>query len=271
MKTILVPTDLSATSTEAIQFANKIATDGSGSITLFHSFDLPAVSGLGKSFEQNYVKQMKDNVHASMEKLAGKWITKGVKTNLLTTFGGFIPSLKKAAADTGADVIVMGTKGASGLREYTVGSNAEKVVRTSDIPVICVRKSTDSIKNIVFPTSPDFSQEKITMRVKALQEFFGAKVHVLFVNTPASFKRDVETRPALEKFAKRFMFKNFTLNTYSDTTEAEGIINFSNSINAGLVAMRTHGRTGLAHIATDSIAEDVLNHIKCPIWTLKIK
>jgi nucleotide-binding universal stress UspA family protein len=67
------------------------------------------------------------------------------------------------------------------------------------------------------------------------------------------------------------MFKNYTLNTYSDISEVEGIINFAKSVSADLVAMRTHGRTGLAHIATDSIAEDVLNHIKCPIWTYKIK
>jgi len=272
MKKILVPTDLSAASGEAIQFANQIAIEGRGEITLFHSIELPALySTLGRGFEQNYAKQLKENVNSSMDKLAKKWISKDVKTTFLITFGSFIPSLKKATESTSPDVIVMGTKGASGLKEYTVGSNAEKVVRSLDVPVICVRKSIESIKSIVFPTSPDGSQENITMRVKALQEFFEAKIHILFVNTPASFKRDVEIRPALEKFAKRFMFKNFTLNTYSDTSEAEGIINFSKSINADMVAMRTHGRTGLAHIATDSIAEDVINHINCPTWTLKIK
>lgn len=273
MKKILVPTDFSAPSAEAIQFANEIALKGNGSIILFHSLELPTLynNAMARSFEQNYMKELKANVNDSMTKLAGKWISKEVKTNFRTDFGGFNQALKRAASESGADVIVMGTKGASGLKEYAVGSNAEKVVRTSEVPVISVRKSVASIKNIVFPTSPDVSQENITMRVKSLQEFFNAKIHILFVNTPAYFKKDGETRPALEKFAKRFMFKNFTLNTYSDTSEVEGIINFSSYIKADMVAMRTHGRTGFAHIATNSIAEDVLNHIKCPIWTLRIK
>jgi len=109
------------------------------------------------------------------------------------------------------------------------------------------------------------------MKVKELQNFFKATIHVLFVNTPAVFTTDAKTKPALVRFAKRFMLKNFTLNVYNDIDEEQGIINFSREINADLVAMRTHGRRGLAHIATGSIAEDVVNHIGCPIWTFKIK
>lgn len=77
--------------------------------------------------------------------------------------------------------------------------------------------------------------------------------------------------PELEKFAKRFMLKNYTLNIFGDFAEEDGIINFSKNVKADMVVMRTHGRKGLAHLGAGSIAEDVVNHIECPIWTFKIK
>jgi hypothetical protein len=109
------------------------------------------------------------------------------------------------------------------------------------------------------------------MEVKTLQNFFDAKLHLVFINTPAFFRRDTDTVPQLEKFAKRFMLKNYTLNVFNDMTEEDGIINFSKMQQADMVAMRTHGRKGLAHLGFGSIAEDVVNHIDCPIWTMKVK
>jgi len=109
------------------------------------------------------------------------------------------------------------------------------------------------------------------MKVKALQNFFEAKLHVLYVNTPASFKGDAETYEKLRALAKRFMLKDYTLNICNELTEAAGIIHFVNDVKADMVVMRTHGRSGITHLASGSIAEDVVNHIQCPIWTFKIK
>ena len=109
------------------------------------------------------------------------------------------------------------------------------------------------------------------MKVKDLQDLFDARLHVLYVNTPAMFKKDSETKANLQAFAKRFMLKNFTLNIYNDTSEEEGIANFAKDVKADMIALRTHGRKGIARLASGSIAEDVVNHINCPIWTCRIK
>jgi nucleotide-binding universal stress UspA family protein len=58
-----------------------------------------------------------------------------------------------------------------------------------------------------------------------------------------------------------------TLNVYNDRSEEEGILNFAATINADLIAMATHGRTGLSHALIGSIAEDVVNHSKRPVLT----
>ncbi len=105
------------------------------------------------------------------------------------------------------------------------------------------------------------------MKVKQLQALFKAHLHIVYINTPAIFRRDSETRKDLNAFTKRFMLSNFTLNVYNDLDQEMGIINFANEIGADMVAMSTHGRKGLNHLVTSSIAEDVVNHINYPIWT----
>jgi hypothetical protein len=75
----------------------------------------------------------------------------------------------------------------------------------------------------------------------------------------------------MERFAKKLCLKNYTLNVFNDLSEEEGIIHFANSINADLIALATHGRTGFAHVIAGSIAEDVANHSRKPVLTYVTK
>jgi nucleotide-binding universal stress UspA family protein len=75
----------------------------------------------------------------------------------------------------------------------------------------------------------------------------------------------------MEDFAKKLKLKNYTLNIFNDLSEEEGIIYFADSIDADLIAMATHGRTGFAHVLAGSIAEDVVSHAKRPVLTFVTK
>lgn len=75
----------------------------------------------------------------------------------------------------------------------------------------------------------------------------------------------------MQDFAKKLQLKNYTINIFNDLSEEEGIVYFADSINADLIAMATHGRTGFAHVMAGSIAEDVVSHSKRPVLTFVIK
>jgi len=64
--------------------------------------------------------------------------------------------------------------------------------------------------------------------------------------------------------------ENYTLNIYNDINVEKGILNFANSMNAGLIGISTHGRKGLSHFINGSLGEDVVNHAKRPVITFKI-
>ena len=276
MKKILVPCDFSDPAVQAFKMAVEIANQSNGEVFLLNVVELPvmheSVLMPTLSFEEAFIKDMKVHAEKNFAKMIDKWAKEGPKISSFVEFGGTTPTIRDFVKEKKVDLIVMGTHGASGVKEFFIGSNTEKIVRTAGVPVIAIKKQVklSSIKNIVYPTTGDMDHEEIVSEVKALQYFFKATLHVLYVNTPSSFKRDMEIKPQLKAFAKRFMLKDFTLNVWNDFSEEEGLKNFVYETKGDLVAMATHGRRGLNHLMSGSIAEDAVNHINCPIWTYKI-
>jgi hypothetical protein len=68
-------------------------------------------------------------------------------------------------------------------------------------------------------------------------------------------------------FVKRYRFRNYTIHVFNDLNEREGIINFTETVRADLIVMGTHGRKGLINLLSGSITENVVNHVRWPIWT----
>jgi nucleotide-binding universal stress UspA family protein len=276
MKKILVPCDFSDPAVQAFKMAVEIANQSNGEVVLLNVVELPvmheSVLMPTLSFEEAFIKDMKAHAEKNFTKMKDKWAQEGPKVSSFVEFGGTTPTIRDFVKDKKIDLIVMGTHGASGVKEFFIGSNTEKIVRTSGVPVIAIKKQVklSSIKNIVYPTTGDVNHEEIVTQVKALQNFFKATLHVLYVNTPSAFRRDMEIKPQLKAFAKRFMLKDYTLNVWNDYSEEEGLKNFVFENKADMVAMGTHGRRGLNHLMSGSIAEDAVNHINCPIWTYKI-
>jgi len=274
MKKIIVPCDFSETAVQAFRFAIDIASQSGGEVKLLNVIELSVMYDTtlmpALSFEEAYLKEAKEAAEKNLEKLKTKWAN-DVRVSWEINYGTTAATINEFAVAQKADLIVMGTKGVSGFKELMVGSNTEKIVRSSNIPVIAIKKNVKKpIQHIVFPNALTEEQEELAKRVKALQDFFNATLHIVFVNTPAQFLSDHETKRRLQAFVKRYMFKNYTINIYNDRDQESGLINFTNDIKGDLVAMGTHGRKGLAHVLSGSIAEDVVNHIACPIWTFKI-
>ena len=74
----------------------------------------------------------------------------------------------------------------------------------------------------------------------------------------------------MDDFARVMNLENFSLNVYNDEKIENGIHNFSHEINADLIAMETHGRSGIKHLIWGSITEGVANHADMPVLSVKI-
>ncbi|AYB34652.1 universal stress protein [Chryseolinea soli] len=277
MKKILVPCDFSKPAINAFRFALDMALQSGGSVHFMNVIELPILHDTVimpvLNFEQELLDDLKENAEKSFAKILEKHKPGEVAVKTVVEFGSVHAKIQDYIVDQGIDLVVMGSHGASGAREFFIGSNAERIVRSSAAPVLVLKDYYKGpIKNIVFPNTLDTeNQEDLTMKVKALQNFFGAHLHIVWINTPLNFTSDDITLKRLEAFAKRFMLKNYTLNIVNDTNTEQGILQFANRVGGDLIAMATHGRRGVSHLIYGSLAEDVVNHTKVLVWTYALK
>jgi nucleotide-binding universal stress UspA family protein len=277
MKKILVPCDFSKAAINAYRFALSVAQQSKGVIHLLHIIELPVLHDTVimpvLNFEQQLFNDLKQQADTRFSKIIDKYKTEGVKVITKVQFGGVSRLIQDYIEKESIDLVLMGSHGATGAREFFIGSNAEKMVRNSPVPVLVLKDYYKGpVKNIVFPNTLDTeNQEDLVMKVKALQSFFKARLHIVWINTPLNFTSDTITNERLQAFAKRFMLKDYTISIFNQTDEERGIVQFSNSIKGDLIAMGTHGRRGISHLVNGSLAEDVVNHYKGLVWTYALQ
>lgn len=197
----------------------------------------------------------------------------GLQIETKVKVGSPYESISQAISDDKADLLIMGTKGASGLEEIFIGSNTEKVVRHAKCPVITVKNkiSLEAIRSIIFATDLGENQHRLISKLKEIQKILNAELHLLKVNTPSHFYTNRQLEEEFDKFIEVHELENFTTNVYNEATEEDGILYFAEEVGACMIAIGTHGRTGLLHLLSGSIAEDLVNHADIPVWTLSMK
>ncbi len=281
MKTILVPTDFSVQAQNAVQVAAHIAAKSGGSIHLLHVMDVSmggSFSTMGEvhdySMDNLFVVRLmelnKKRLHQIADQLSTAGIT-GVTYDIQV--GNIVGTIIDQVEAHVYDLVVMGTKGASGLDGLLVGSNTEKIVRFSPVPVLSVKEVTDSFKlqKIVFASNFEADQLPAVSKIKRFQELFGAFVHLVYINVPNQFANSRVIRQRMDDFVQRYQLQDYDFTIYNDDSEEKGIIHFAEEADADLIAVATHGRTGLAHLLSGSIAEGIVNHGTRPVLTVNLK
>ncbi len=276
MKRILVPCDFSPTAKEAYTFALNLAGLTDAEVMVVKAIDFPFMYETAYAevtyFDPGFLLDLQRDAEQNFVELK-KGHKRQDKITLHVSQGSVTQVIQNAIKNLRADVVVMGTNGSSGFKEYMIGSNTEKIVRFSPVPVIAIRQAvlTASIQNIVVPTTLERNQHELMNKIKELQLLFNAKLHILVVNTPIRMARTEDRQAALADFAKHYDLSNYTVNIRDDYNEEDAILSFTKEIGGDLIAMGTHARKGLAHLFMGSISEDVVNHGSCPIWTMAKK
>jgi len=277
MKIILVPTDFSEQSKNALHLASQLAKKLSAEVRLLHVIEQPsgtyftAVSeGLNDQLDNAFLLSLMEKLKMQMEATVQEH--PDIKMDYRIKIGHFYRSLVSYMQGNKIDLIVMGTKGISGLDEILVGSNAEKVVRHVKVPILAIKDRVDleDIKDIVFGSSLTNRTEKVASELKTIQKMFNAHLHLVDVNTPNNFFRQAEAEASLQDFIDTYEIKDCDFATYSDVTEEEGILRYAEKIDAHLIAMATHGRTGMMHLLSGSLTEDVINHASRPVLSFQL-
>lgn len=282
MKKILVPTDFSKPAAIATDVAADIAKRSGAELTLLHvieeatseSFNVMGQVSVDSGWEERlFNMRLIEKAKKQMAKLAEDSKFEGIRLKTELRVGTPYHGMNSIITDKKVDLVVMGTSGRTDLAQMIIGSNTEKVVRTAICPVLTVQNKPVSreFKDIVYATSMEKDEEVFSRIVRTTQKMYDSTIHLVRINTPSNFQRDALVKKYMQDFAKRLQLKNYTINVFNDVSEEEGIIYFADSVNADLIAMSTHGRTGFAHVLAGSIAEDVVGHSRRPVLTFVTK
>ncbi|MEC4003240.1 universal stress protein [Flavobacterium sp. SUN052] len=274
MKKILIPTDFSETAEYALKVAAQIAKKNNGEIILLHMLELPHQGGdaVNSGTDIPEIMFFKNAAISKLEDLMDEEYLDGLKVSEIVQFEMAFDGILKISQLNNVDLIVMGSHGASGYKEMFIGSNAEKVVRHSEVPVLIIKKEAETFEVNNFVFASDFSDEVKKPFAKAVEfaNKFDATLHLVTVNTPNNFKSTSDAVETMHKFLSGFDVKKVETHIYNETNIEKGILNFANSVNADLIGMSTHGRKGLSHFFNGSISEDLVNHATKPVVTFKI-
>ncbi|MDO5974229.1 universal stress protein [Flavivirga jejuensis] len=276
MKKIIVPVDFSEHSEYALNTAAKLAKENDAELIALHMLEMSEVMLTTSGEQPQKIIYFLKLAEQRFEDFLKKDYLKGIKVTPIVKHFKVFSEVNEIAKKYDADLIVMGSHGASGAKEFFIGSNTERVVRNAEIPVLVVKNNVSQVNFEVVAYACDFSEESIKAYLKAVKIFdkMDSKLYLVYVNLPNDkFKNSLE----IERLAVNFFTKadgnldrmNDVYYT-SDYTVEDGILNSSIKIGADLIAIPTHGRKGMAHFFQGSVGEDVANHSTLPVITFKI-
>jgi nucleotide-binding universal stress UspA family protein len=279
MKKILVPTDFSENAYQALTVALQIAKKIDAEIVLLHvNEQISAVMPVSeyyytydRALEERYLNMVHENLERMLNDVATKAGAQNVRTAVMG--GPFTSIINEVVQTEGIDLIVMGTKGASGLKEFFVGSNTEKIVRTAKCPVLTIPgDKAPEFNTVIVPTTLEADQKKLFEGLREWEALFGGKFYLLYINNPGAYRGDADIEAREKALLASTGLKNvdiyktetFTLN------EEQVIFDFAKERNADLIVMGTHQRRGLAHILLGSLTEDTINHAAIPVLAIPL-
>jgi nucleotide-binding universal stress UspA family protein len=264
IRTIVVPYDFSEPAQDALKVAAKIARSCEAIIYVVHLYEQVETT-------QESIRRREEIDH-QLDQLAWLPWLEGLRLRKFMLRQLSLTDLFKNERLRRVDLIVMGSHGVQGFRRGLVGSNTQRIVRLAPMPVLVIKHHSDDfdVKDVVFASN--FSREDVEKfdSFRPFFDLFDPRIHLVKINTPGRFERSQDTNKAIDLFLQRHELKKFTATIYNDLSIEEGILNFTRDIDADLIAMATHGRTGFFHVVNGSLTEDVVNHTSHPVLSIKL-
>ena len=273
MVNILVPTDLSEVSKIAVQYALKIVNKLGGTLTLLHVVTIiqPTRATMRlqlKSLEKELLETSREDLEAFVKSISKQIKTEGSIKVKVAKGTSFNDAVKREAKKLRTGLIVMGTKGASGLRKYVLGSNTASVIEVSHVPVLAVPELGEfkSFKNVVYATDLKHVQKELKTMIPYLEKF-NSTVHLLHV-TP-SLKEVSALEKKIDDVVKKAGITNVVCKVIVNKNIAEAIDYYVAESNADLLAMFTHDVSFYEKLFNRSMTRKMAFHSKIPLLAFR--
>lgn len=289
MRSILVPLDGSDFSEQALPVAIALARRAGASLRLIHVYQpLNGYPGEIPPLEDSGDIDTRDYLWHYLESFAQKSRDAGVETRRDLLSGGAVAGITAALHSGGEDLIVMTTHGRGGLARTWLGSTADGLVRQARVPVLLLRPAGEGVdpqaepiwRRVLVPLDGSTLSERIMPPAVDLAKLLGARVTLTTVVHPAETAGAAQARESAERKQLRIDPAHGYLediacqirgqvaidtHVHEHGSAAPGILAAAAEVGADLIAMATHGRSGLTRLLLGSVADKVLRATTLPI------
>lgn len=269
MKTILVPTDFSESANNALNYAIELAKADRSRILLLHVYHIDPSS----TFMDDTLTTIE------MDAEEKKWIGKlrglqskidhagGVGSEVIARLNLAVDGIVQEAEDQHADLIVMGTTGASGLGEALLGSNTARVIERATCPVIAVPDgaSYSHFKKISYACNYNNSEIKAIESLVDLAQPFGAQVNILHVYESDEATAKEEMKEFMHEIEREVVYPNLSFELINGKDIEASLEHYVNSGATDLIVLSSHKRDFLDKIFGKSITRKLVSHSKTPV------
>lgn len=273
---ILVPIDFSDVSMNALDHAVKLAKIYGNEITLLYIFEERPISAILGVKRQN--EELIDAIKAKMDTVIKPIAeSQGISINKLVEEGRIYKRIVKIANERNFDSIIMGTRGAHGM-EKIMGSNASKVIRHSEVPVIVVaeKQMENGYDKIVLPIDLTLeTRQKVVWAVKMAKQF-NSTIHVIFETETDEFVRQKilatvnNVQGLLNKNNVKYEVRSLDDKDYPDNF-AHDTTQYADEIDADLIIIMTQQEKNFTELIIGSYAQQVVNESKKPVMCINPK
>ena len=274
MKKILFPTDFSEASINAFIYALKLADSIKGEIITLHVYDLPQVgysnvpgvlNEIYDLIELGNFENYKDQV-PFLRRIAEQNNMEHIKISNVLDYGNLINKIVKIVNDENIDFVVMGTKGATSLKETFLGTATTKVMNATKAIVFAIPENCEykQIKKILFLTKYNFEDIEVLKKVIEFATVFEAHIDCLHVKSPHQKDNDA-FKEEWQKIAKD---QDITLHTISNN-DVEGIIlEFIDLNKIDMITMHVYHKNFFKKLFQISLSKKLAFHINIPILAI---
>ena len=296
MPRILLATDFSKWALRAEDYACCLAATWRATLTVLNVLEFPPGMNPEYPVNQVYLGELMKAGAKQLVELKARASARGISVHTRVATGIPCEEVLAAVKAEDSDLVIVGTKGKSGLAHVLLGSTAERVIRTSPCPVLAVRTDPGAaavgsagpcegigLSRILVPVDfSDCSLEAVEYAALMAQRH-NAAVTLLHVLEPVSYGLDftlIQTGKGEEMRERLTARLGDITRALADAgipadsqvrggTPFESILDSAKTIPADLIVMGTHGRRGLSRALCGSVAEAVLRQSRCPVLTVR--
>lgn len=273
MVNILVPTDFSQLSKSALKYAIKIANRLDGNVTVLHVMTMTRALRIAmmdkiRQSEHDLMEAAQSELEIMIKTIEEQYnATTPIKYHVVR--GSYFPStLLREARRLRSGLVVMGTRGASGLTKAVLGSNTNSVIEVSHVPVLAVPEKADfkGFRNVVYASDLRNLEEELGILLQYIEKF-DSTIHLIHIVPPGKQVDVIESR--IEGVLRNFSYKNIITLVLVDNDIDSALDQYVEVSKADVLAMFTHEISFFEKIFDKSMTRKMAFHSRIPLLAFK--